>query len=191
MSQPLTYPAPPAPAAQRRSSAGKIVGIVVAAVVVLGGVATAALFLLAKPVLDEAKVQAEIVRITRDASGLEPTNVVCPPNVPLRAGDVTTCTAQLDGQPVTYSVRQDDDKGNVHIQSGGFVVVDKVEKTLAERVGQNTDTTVSANCADGKQVVVGGKGTTFACTVTNNADPTDTLDVTATVTDDQGTVDFS
>jgi Domain of unknown function (DUF4333) len=111
MSQPLTYADPSAPAPQRRSSTGKIVTIVIAAVVVLGGLATAALFLLAKPVLDEAKVQAEIVRITRDASGLEPTNGVCPPNVPVHAGDVTTCTAQLDGQPVTYAVRQDDDKG--------------------------------------------------------------------------------
>jgi hypothetical protein len=191
MSQPLTYPSPPAPAPQRRSSAGKIIGIVIAAIVVLGGLATAALFLFGKPVLDETKVQAEIVRITRDASGLEPTDVRCPANVPIHTGDVTTCTAQLDGQPVTYTVRQEDDKGNVHIQSSGFIVVDKVEKTLAERVGENTGTTATADCADGKKVVVGGKGTTFPCTVTNSADPTDTLPVTATVTDDQGTVDFS
>jgi hypothetical protein len=190
MSQPLTYPAPPAPA-PRRSSAGKVVGIVVAAVVVLGAVAFGALFLLAKPVLDEAKVQAEIVRITHDASGLDPTDVHCPTNVALHTGDVSTCTAQLDGQPVTYAVRQDDDKGNVHIQSSGFVVVATIEKTLAERVGQNTATTATATCADGKKVVVGGKGTTIQCTVINAADPTDTLPVTATVSDEQGTVDFS
>jgi hypothetical protein len=190
MSQPLTYPNPPAPT-QPRSSAGKIVGIIVAAVVVLGGIAAGALFLFGKPVLDEAKVQAEIVRITHNASGVDPTDVHCPANLPLHAGDVSTCTAQLDGQPVTYSVRQDDDKGNVHIQSAGFVVVDTIEKTLAQRVGENTNTTVTADCADGKQVVVGGKGTTIACTVTNTADSTDTLSVTATVTDDHGTLDFS
>jgi hypothetical protein len=190
MSQPLTYPAPPAPA-QRRSSAGKIVGIVVAAIAVLAGIAFGALLMFAKPTLDEAKVQAEIVRITHDASGLDPTDVHCPTNVALHAGDVSTCTAQLDGQPVTYEVRQGDDKGNVHIQSSGFVVVDTIEKTLVERVGQSTDTTVTATCADGKKVVVGGKGTTIACTVVNTADPTDTLPVTATVSDDKGTVDFS
>ena len=189
MSQPLTYPAPPA-ATPRRSSAGKIISIVVAVFVVLGGLAAAALFLFGKPMLDESKVQAEIVRITRDASGIEPTNVQCPPNIPIKAGDVTTCTATIDGQPVTYAVRQDDDKGNVHISSQGLVVTDTVEKTLAERVQKNTDTAVTADCADGKKVVVGGKGTAFTCIVTNSADPTDTLSVTATVTDGNGTVDF-
>lgn len=191
MSQPLTYPAPLAPAPQRHSSAGKIVGIILAAIVVLGGVAAGALFLFGKPVLDEAKVQAEIVRITHDASGLEPTDVHCPADLPLHAGDVSTCTATLDGQPATYTVRQVDDKGNVHIESSGFVVIGTIQKTLAERVGQSTGTTATAVCADGKKVIVGGKGTTISCTVTNAADPTDTLDVTATVTDDQGTVDFS
>lgn len=194
MSQPLAYPLPPAPAPQppRGPSAGKIIGIIVAAAVVLGGLAAGALFLLAKPVIDEGKVQAEIVRITRDASGLEPTDVRCPADVPLQAGNEFTCTAQLDGQQVTYTVKQNDDQGNVHIQSSGLVVVDKIEKTLAERVTQNTGvTTLKAECADGKQVVVGGKGTTFPCTVTNTDDPSDTLSVTATVTGDDGTVDFS
>ena len=193
MSQPLAYPAPAAPAPQppRGPSAGKIIGIVVAAVV-LGGLAAGALFLFAKPVIDEAKVQAEIVRITRDASGLAPTDVRCPTDVPLQAGNVFTCTAQLDGQQVTYTVKQNDDQGNVHIQSSGLVVVDKIEKTLAERVSQNTGvTTVTADCANGKQVFVGGKGATFPCTVTNTEDPSDTLSVTATVTSDDGTVDFS
>lgn len=194
MSQQTYYPYPqPAPAApQRGSSAGKIVGIVVAALVVLAGIAAGALFLFGKPVLDEAKVQAEIVRITRDASGgLEPTNVVCPKDVPIKAGSVSICTAQLDGQPVSYTVRQDDDKGNVHITSSGFIVTDPIEKTLADRVSKQVGTPVTAECANGKKVVVGGKGTTIGCTVTNAADPTDTLQVTATVTDDQGTVDFS
>jgi hypothetical protein len=191
MSQPLTYPAPPAPAPQPRgSSTGTIIGIIVA--VVLGGLAAGALFLFGKPLIDETKVQAEIVHITRDASGLEPTDVRCPTEVPLQAGSVFTCTAQLDGQQVTYTVKQNDDQGNVHIQSSGLVVVDKIEKTLAERVSQNTGvTTVTADCANGKQVFVGGKGATFPCTVTNTEDPSDTLSVTATVTSDDGTVDFS
>jgi len=193
MSQPLTYPAPPAPAPQPGgSSAGKIIGIIVAAAVVLGGLAAGALFLFGKPLIDETKVQAEIVRITRVASGIEPTDVRCPSDVPLQAGNVFTCTAQLDGQQVTYTVKQNDDQGNVHIQSSGLVVVDKIEKTLAERVTENTGvTTVKAECANGKQVFVGGKGTTFPCVVTNTDDPSDTLDVTATVTSDDGTVDFS
>jgi hypothetical protein len=43
------------------------------------------------------------------------------------------CTAQLDGQQVTYTVKQNDEQGNVHIQGSGLVVVDKIEQTLAER----------------------------------------------------------
>ena len=121
-----------------------------------------------------------------------PTDVRCPTDIPLQAGNVFTCTAQLDGQQVTYTVKQNDDQGNVHIQSSGLVVVDKIEKTLAERASQNTGvTTVTADCANGKQVFVGGKGATFPCTVTNTEDPSDTLSVTATVTSDDGTVDFS
>jgi hypothetical protein len=59
-------------------------------------------------------------------------------------------------------------------------------------VSQNTGvTTLKAECAGGKQVVVGGKGTTFPCTVTNTSDPSDTLSVTTTVTSDDGSFDFS
>jgi hypothetical protein len=65
--------------------------------------------------------------------GLAPTDVRCPSDVPLKAGNVFTSTAQLDGQQVTFTVRQNDDQGNVHIQSSGLVVVDKIEKTPAER----------------------------------------------------------
>lgn len=57
---------------------------------------------------------------------------------------------------------------------------------------QNTGvTTLGVDCANGKQVVVGGKGTTFPCVVTNTDDPNDTLTVTATVTSADGTVDFN
>ena len=194
MSQPLAYPAPPAPAPQppRGPSAGKIIGIIVAAAVVLGGLAAGALFLFAKPVIDEAKVQAEIVRITRDASGLAPTDVRCPTDVPLQAGNVFTCTAQLDGQQVTYTVKQNDDQGNVHIQSSGLVVVDKIEKTLAERVSQNTGvTTVNAECADGKQVVRRRQGHHVPLHRDEHRRPERHAVVTATVTGDDGTVDFS
>jgi hypothetical protein len=52
-------------------------------------------------------------------------------------------------------------------------------------------TTLGVDCANGKQVVVRGKGTTFPCVVTNTDDPSDTLNVTATMTSDDGTVDFS
>lgn len=40
-------------------------------------------------------------------------------------------------------------------------------------------------------LAVTDKGTTIDCTVTNASDLRDTLQVTATMTDDQGTVNFS
>ena len=78
-------------------------------------------------------MQAEIVRITRDASGLAPTDVRCPSDVPLKAGNVFACTTQLRRPAGDLHRQADDDQGNVHIQSTGLVVVDKIEKTPAER----------------------------------------------------------
>jgi hypothetical protein len=182
-------PVPPPPAPARRST-GKIIGIVVAVLVVLAGLAVGALLLFGKSTLDQSKIQSEIVRITQDAAGIAPTAVTCPSGVEAKAGNTFTCTATLDGQPVSYTVSQDDDKGNVHIQSSGFVAVPRIEQLLTDRVGAQSGVTVTAECADGKQVVVGGPGTTISCTVTNSQDAADTLQVTGTVTDLNGTVDF-
>jgi uncharacterized protein DUF4333 len=131
--------------------------------VVLGALAAAALLLLGTRTLDEAKVQAEVVRITQEQAGVAPTGVQCPDDVAVQAGATFTCTATLDGQPVTYSVRQDDDKGNVTISSGGFVVLPNIEDTLRQRVTDNTGLQTTAQCgrAD-QQVIVGGPGTTIA-----------------------------
>ena len=190
MPPPYGAPPPLPPAPTRSSSVGKIIGIVVAVIVVLGGLGVGALLLFVNGGLDESKVEAEIVRITQEAAGVAPTDVTCPSGVKAEAGASFTCTATLEGQPVSFVVKQDDDKGNVKIQSSGFVAVDKIESVLAERTQEKAGVAVTADCADGKKVVVGGPGTTVECTVTNTADPSDTLDVTGTVTDDQGSVDF-
>ncbi len=182
---------PPLPAPPKSSSVGKIIGIVVAVIVVLAGLGIGALLLFGKPVLDEGKVQSEIVRITQEAAGVAPTDVKCPADVKLEAGGTSTCTATLDGQPVSYEVKQDDDKGNVHINSSGFVAVDKIESVLAQRMQEKAGVEVTADCAGGKKVVVGGPGTKVECTVTNKADPSDTLQVTGTVTGTDGSVDFN
>lgn len=184
-------PVPPLPTPPKSGSAGKIIGIVIGVIVLLGGLGFGALILFGKPLLDETKVQTEIVRITQEATGVAPTDVKCPSDIKLEAGATSTCTATLDGQPVSYTVKQDDDKGNVHINSSGFVAVDKIESVLVQRMKERAQVDVTADCAGGKKVVVGGPGTKVECTVTNTADPSDTLNVTGTVSDTDGTVDFN
>jgi hypothetical protein len=179
----FTPPAPP------RRSNGKIAAGIGGAIVTLAGLGVGAWLLFATTTLDEAKVEAEIVRAT-EGLGLTPTDVVCPGSIPVEAGRVDTCSAALEGEQVSYTVRQTDDQGNVTINSSGFVVVSQVEALLRDQVGAQAGVEVVAECAAGDRVVVGGPGTTVDCTVADAANPDDFAEFTGTVTDDQGTVDF-
>lgn len=179
----FTPPPPP------RRSAGKIAAAVGGAVVALAGLGVGVWYLLAPATLDTAKVEAEIVRAT-EALGLTPTGVQCPGNIPVAVARVDTCSATLEGQQVSYTVKQTDDKGNVNINSTGFVVVSQVEALLREQVGSQAGVEVVAECAGGSRVMVGGPGTTVDCTVADAANPSDYAEFTGTVKDDQGTVDF-
>ncbi|GAA1273211.1 hypothetical protein GCM10009609_40380 [Pseudonocardia aurantiaca] len=179
----FTPPPPP------RRSAGKIATAVGGAIVALAGLGVGVWYLLAPATLDTAKVEAEIVRATV-ALGLTPTGVRCPGSIPVATDRVDTCSATLEGQQVTYTVKQKDDEGNVNINSSGFVVVSQVEALLREQVGSQAGVEVVAECAGGSRVVVGGPGTTVDCTVADAANPSDYAEFTGTVKDDQGTVDF-
>lgn len=191
MSQSMTFSAPYAPAPQRRRSSAAKISLVLSVVSAAAAITAAVMFLFGAGTLDDSKLQAEIVRITQQSAGLAPTDIHCPANVAIKAGDVATCTAQLDGQPITYTVRQNDDQGNVSIQSGLFVVTDKAEKTLTDSISKETGLPATADCAGGKHVVVGGRGTAFTCTATSTQDQNETVQYTATVTNDQGDVEFS
>jgi hypothetical protein len=182
---PDDYVPPPPP----RRSNGKILAGIGGTIVALAGVGVGAYYLFATPTLDTARVEAEIVRVTSDV-GLTPTDVQCPGSIPVAADRVDTCTATLEGEQVTYTVRQTDGEGNVTINSSGFVVVSQVEALLREQVGEQAGIEVVAECAAGDRVVVGGPGTTVDCTVADAANPADSAEFTGTVTDDAGTVDF-
>ena len=90
---------PPLPPAPKRST-GKIVGIVAAVLVLLGGLGAAALFVFGPRTVDPASVQQEIVRITQTAVGVVPADVRCPAEIRAEAGGTFACTATVDGQPV-------------------------------------------------------------------------------------------
>src|SRR5918911_428647 len=111
-----TYPQAPLPVlpAPRRST-GTTAGIVAAVLVVLGGLGVGALVLFGHRTVDPQSVEQEIVRITRSAVQVVPADVRCPADIEARTGGVFACTASVDQQPVTYTVRQDDDRGHLTV----------------------------------------------------------------------------
>jgi hypothetical protein len=179
----LGYPFPEPPAPKR--SVGKIVAAVASAIVVLAGIATAALFLLAPRTVEPESVQREIVRITQTAVGVAPTDVKCPEGVKAETGGTFTCTGTVDGQPVNYFVTQDDDKGHLTITNDRIVKLSEVESVLAQKVGSDVGVPVTVSCEPaGKTVVVNAPGTPIACTATNAADSSDSAGISVTVAAD-------
>ena len=194
LGQPPFGPAPggfggPQPAPRRRT--GAIIGGIVATLVVLGGLAVGAVFLFGTTTIDTAEAQRQIAALTEEQVGVAAADVQCPEDVEAAAGSSFSCTATLDGQPVTFTVNQTDDEGNVQITGDNqFVVVADVEAFLAQEIGDQAGVEATASCdAEGRTVLVDTAGTAIPCTVTNATDATDAVDVAATV-DDAGDVTY-
>ncbi|MCZ2860706.1 DUF4333 domain-containing protein [Blastococcus sp. VKM Ac-2987] len=181
-------PLPPSPP---RRSTGRIAAAVGGVVFAVAGLAGGALLLLGDPTLDTAGVADRIAAETAQQAGVAATDVDCPTDVTAEAGGTFTCSAQLDGQPVTFTVRQEDGDGNVRFDlDDEIVMLDLVEQILAEQVGADYGVPVTASCdAGGRRVLVDGSQTPLPCTVTNVDDVSDSLAVTATVLSD-GSVDY-
>lgn len=178
-------PFPPAPPTAPRRSTGTIVGLVVAALVLLAGLGAGALFLFGSRTVEPESVQREIVRITQTAVQVAPADVRCPAEIKAQAGGTFTCTATVDRQPVTYTVRQDDDQGNLTITYDRLIKVAELESTVGDQVGKDADVAVTVTCEPaGRAVLVNAPGTPIACTATNATDPTDSARITVTVTAD-------
>jgi hypothetical protein len=175
---------PPLPPAPKRST-GKIVGIVAGIVVLLGGLGAAALFVFGPRMVEPESVQQEIVRITQTAVGVAPADVRCPEEIRAEAGGTFACTATVEGQPVTYNVRQTDDQGNLTITYDRLLKVAEVEGVIAEQVGTDVEVAVNVDCppAD-RTVIVNAPGTPIACTATNATDPSDSAAINVTVAAD-------
>jgi cytoskeletal protein RodZ len=195
---PPPFPAPgygapqgaPFGAPPKKSRTGAIVGSVVA-VLVLAGLGIGAFLLFAPRVLDTAEAEREIASLAQEQAGVTLTDVSCPEDVDLAAGTVTTCTASLEGQDVTFTVEQTDDEGNVTIESDQvYVPVTDVEALLTEQFATEADLTVTSSCDAGERtVLVAADGLQLTCTVALTDDPSDTGTVLANV-DAQGNVTF-
>ncbi len=177
-----------APPAKKRT--GAIVGSILAALVV-AGLGIGAFFLLGGKVLDTAEAERQIVALTEEQAGVTVTDVTCPEDVELAAGTVSTCTAQVEGQEVSYTVEQTDDEGNVTIASEDvFVQVADVEAALVSTFATDAELDVTASCdADDRTVLVAGDGLQLTCTATLVDDPSDTGEVLANI-DAEGNVTF-
>lgn len=173
------------------ATAGLVLGIVFTALGVLAAVLVGVLLSRAVNTVSTEQAQAEIVRTTQSIAGVAPADVHCPTDIPVKAGTTFSCTAQLDGQPVRYTVREQDDKGNVHIDSDGFVVVAALVNTLQQQIGQQVGGPVTVTCdTGGRKILLAGPGTQISCTAAAADNPANTIRIAATVTDQQGNISF-
>ena len=182
---------PPMQPPASRSRTGVIIGAVVAGVLLLGGLAVAAILLFGTRTLNSAEAERLISQATEEQSGVAPTDVSCPSDIEAEAGATFTCSASLEGQPISFTVTQTDDDGNVDVTSDDtFVDVATVEASLTKQLGEAAGVDVVSIChVNGHSVLVDGVGAPIPCTVTNAEDPTDSVEVTATV-DENGTVSY-
>ena len=178
---------PPAP----RRRTGAIIGAVVAALLLLGGLVVGAVLLFGTKMLDSAKAERLIAQATEEQAGVAPTDVTCPSEIVAEAGATFVCTATLDGQPMSFTVTQTDDDGNVDVNSvNSYVDVATVEASLTQQLGEASGVEVVSTCdADGHSVLVDGIGKPISCTVTNAQDASDSVEVAATV-DESGAVSY-
>ena len=178
---------PPAP----RGRTGIIVGAVVAAVLVLGGLAVGAVLLFGARTLDTAEVERQIVQLTEDRTGVAPTDASCPADIEAERGATFACSASVQGQPISFTVTQTDDDGNVEVAGDNtFVDVATVEASLTQQLGEAAGVEVVTTCdAGGHSVLVDGVGRPIPCLVANAVDAADSVEVTATV-DESGVVSY-
>jgi hypothetical protein len=138
-----------------------------------------------------AEAERQIAQLTEEQSGVAPTDVSCPADVEARSGATFSCSASVEDQPITFTVTQTDDEGNVRIDGDNtFVDVATVEAALNEQLGAEAGVEVVSTCdTGGHAVLVDGIGTPISCTVANAGDASDSVAVTATV-DENGAVSY-
>lgn len=138
-----------------------IIGGVVAGFLLLGGLAVAAVLLFGTKTLNSAEAERLISQATEEQSGVLPTDVSCPTGIEAEAGATFTCSASLEGQPISFTVTQTDDDGNVDVSSDDtFVDVAMVEASLTQQLGNAAGVDVVSIChVNGRSVLVDGVGT--------------------------------
>ena len=157
----------------------------------LGGLAVGALLLFGSKILDTAEAERQIAQLTEEQAGVAPTDVSCPADIEAEAGGTFTCSASLEDQPISFTITQTDDDGNIEIVSdNSFVDVATVEVSLTQQLSEVAGVEVVSTCdTEGHSVLVDGIGMSISCTVANAEDASDSVEVTATV-DESGEVSY-
>ena len=185
--QPLSPPAPPvidrqvpSPAPRRRW--GRVIGVLAALLVVLGGLGAGALYLFGTRTVETGSVQREVVRITETAVQVTPVDVRCPEGIAVQAGGTFTCTALVDSDAVTYWVHQNDDRGGLTITFDRLLRLDALERTVGDKLTSDRGVAATVDCGPtGRTAVRNTPGQEIACTATNPTDPNDGTKITVTV----------
>jgi hypothetical protein len=180
------YPQPP----KKKKKTGLIVGSLIAAVIVIGGLVVGAIFLFGSKTIDQADAQREVGQLGEQLLGAKPEGVSCPADVEVKSGGTFECTAKVDGQDVKFTVTQTDDNGNVEVTTDNKVVqVSAVEQDISQQVEAAADTSEMVNAdtkcdTGGRTVLVDPDGETLTCTVSNADDPSQSIGITASVDKD-------
>jgi Domain of unknown function (DUF4333) len=166
-------PTPSRPASPRRRRRTGRLSVVAAVLVVLAGLAAVAQhYFFATKTVQPASVQDEVVRVTQAAVQVAPTGVRCPEGIAAQAGATFTCTGAVDGQPVTWWVHQDDDRGGLTVTFDRLLRLDALEQSVATKVSADLRTTVTVDCGPADRTVLRNTpGQDIDCTATRTAAP--------------------
>ncbi len=125
-----------------------------------------------RPYLDTAAIAQQISDITTQQTGVTPAGVQCPDRIPTGKGGTVTCSASLEGQPLTYTVTQTDDQGALNIAYTRVLQVTSVNDQLAAQLTKDVGEQIVAVCgSEGQTVIVNEPGTPISCGAANAANP--------------------
>jgi hypothetical protein len=188
---PFGQPAPGYGYQQPKKKTGLIVGSIVGALILIGGLIVGGLLLFGTKTIVQADAEKAVTDSGTQLIGATPQNVSCPADVEVQQGSSFTCTAAVDGQDVSFTLTQTDGDGHVSITADNtYVQLADVEEDISSQIEAAADVMVNADTscdAGGRTVLVDPDGEQLTCTISNAEDPSQSIDVTASVAQDGST----
>lgn len=139
--------------------------------------------------LDAEKLNETIVSQVNATDPNVTVTVDCPSGIKPEAGGTFDCPATVDGQPLTLTVTQEDDQGNVkYVADSSILSVAEVQSKITTQLTEQVPGTWQITCpTTGTTYIVATPNTVFDCTVAGTSpegvEQTGTVAVTVTDTD--------